>query len=80
MNYSNLIFFKIFNYWKWNSLPYIYLHKQEQKKTFPPSKSFNSVHEWIFKILKLESNNFMHDKNMNGIEHPPKCKLDSVLF
>lgn len=22
----------------------------------------------------------MHDKNMNGIEHPPKCKLDSVLF
>ena len=60
--------------------PTIYIFTQTKtKKTISPSKSF-SVHEWIFKIFKLELNNFMHDKNMNGIEHPPKCKLDSVLF
>ena len=78
MNYSNfsLKFLTIGN----GTAYHIYIYTNKNKKNlFVPSKSF-SVHEWIFKIFKLELNNFMHDNNMNGIEHPPKCKLDSVLF
>ena len=60
-----------------NSLQYIYLHIQKQKKLFLHQNLLVYMNGF-FSILKLD--NFMHDKNMNGIEHPPKCKLNPVMF